>query len=157
MYFKSRITWIETVGTFQTSELDIGNQFIGRARSWSKLTRIEDATLRIWVADIVSVAFGKDGKRFIMALALADGVAKGMATRLINFSNKQGTIVAPTLERDVQRAKILSRMDNPPGGDLSAMVKVYGGRRLLVWRAGEVRTAQLLKIGPSYLETYSLC
>jgi len=119
MYFKSRITWIETSGTFQASELEAGSQFAGRVRSRSKLTRIEDATLRVWVTDIVSVTFGKHSRRFIMAMAPADGVAKGVAERLVNFACTQSMIVAPTSERDALHVKNLLRFEKVVKGDLS--------------------------------------
>jgi hypothetical protein len=85
MYYKSRLIWVETEGAFQTSELDLGNQTFGRIRSRNKLTRVEDATLRVWVTDIVSVGFGKEGRRFIMAMAPADGYARSLADHLIKF------------------------------------------------------------------------
>lgn len=108
MYFKSRLTWIELIGTHQMSELDVGNQVTGTVRSRSKLTRVEDATLRIWVTDIVSVAFGKAGKRSIIALAPADGVARTTAERLTEFALNQSMVVAPTSRRDVQHLNRLN-------------------------------------------------
>jgi hypothetical protein len=119
MYFKSRITWIETSGTFQASELEAGSQFVGRVRSRSKLIRIEDATLRVWVTDIVSVTFGKPSRRFIMAMVPADGVAKGIAEHLVNFARSQSMIVAPTSERDAVHVKNLLRFEKVVKGDLS--------------------------------------
>lgn len=119
IYFKSRITWIETSGTFQASELAAGSQLLGRVRSCSKLTRIEDATLRVWVTDIVSVSFGKHSRRFIIAMEPADGVAKGIAERLVNFACTQSVIVAPTSERDAVHIKNLLRFEKVMKGDLS--------------------------------------
>jgi cold shock CspA family protein len=111
MQFKSRIYWIETSGTFMTSKIAIGNQFKGHTQSSSTLTRIEDATLRVWVADIVSVAFGKDGRRSIIAMASADGVAKSMADRLKTFAADQSSVATPTSYRDLERAKSIGALD----------------------------------------------
>ncbi len=130
MYFTSRVVWIETTGTFQTSELDVGNQFTGRLRSRSKLTRIEDATLRVWLTDIVSVAFGKQGQRYIMAMAPADGIARGIAQRLVNFAGMQSTIVAPTSERDVLHAKNLSNLDRALSENPNAPVNAISPEKL---------------------------
>jgi cold shock CspA family protein len=111
MQFKSRLLWIETSGTFQTSQISVGNQFRGSALSSSTLTRVQDATLRVWVTDIVTVVFGKEGKRSIIAMAPADGVAKGIAHRLIDFAAEQSTITTPTSDRDLARAASIGALD----------------------------------------------
>ncbi len=112
MYFKSRLTWIEVAGTYQTAELDIGNQLTGNARSKSTVIKIEDATLRVWVTDIVTVVFGKESPRFIMAMAPADGAAASVARRLKEFANDQSMVIAPTSNRDAQKAAALRAMNN---------------------------------------------
>jgi hypothetical protein len=104
MQFKSRIFWIETSGVFQTSRISVGNKFHGHAQSSSLLTRIEDATLRVWVTDIVTVVFGKDSTRSIIAMAPADSVAKSIADRLIAFAANQSAVATPTANRDLARA-----------------------------------------------------
>lgn len=111
MQFNSRIYWIETAGTYQTSQLSVGNQFTGYALSSSTLTRVENATLRIWVADIVSVAFGKDGARGIIAMAPADSIARSMADRLITYARDHSSIATPTSEVDHAKAKSISALD----------------------------------------------
>lgn len=111
MQFKSRLLWIETSGTFQTSKIAIGNQFKGHTQSSSTLTRIEDATLRVWVTDIVSVVFGKDGHRSIIAMASADGVAKSIADRLKAFAADQSSVATPTSARDLERAQSIGVLD----------------------------------------------
>lgn len=111
MQFKSRIYWIETSGTFMSSTIAIGNQFKGQAQSRSTLTRIEDATLRVWVTDVVSVVFGKHGHRSIIAMASADGVAKSMADRLKAFAADQSSVATPTSGRDLQRAQSIGALD----------------------------------------------
>lgn len=111
MQFQSRIYWIETSGTYQTSQLSVGNQFAGTAQSSSTLTRIENATLRVWVADIVSVAFGKAGARGIIAMAPADGTARSMAERLISYARDHSSIATPTSDVDHAKAQIISALD----------------------------------------------
>lgn len=111
MQFRSRIYWIETSGTYQTSKLAIGNQFTGHSQSSSTLTRIEDATLRVWVTDIVSVAFGKGGVRSIIAMAPADGIATSMANRLKQFAADQSSVATLTSSRDLARAQSLGALD----------------------------------------------
>lgn len=111
MQFKSRLLWIETSGTYQTSKIAIGNQFKGHTQSSSTLTRIEDATLRVWITDIVSVAFGKDGHRSIIAMAPADSFAKSVADRLKAFAADQSSVATPTSHRDLERAQSIGALD----------------------------------------------
>jgi cold shock CspA family protein len=112
MYFKSRLIWIETQGTYQQSELSIGNQFSGHANSKSTLTRVEDATLRIWATDIVTVAFGQDNDRTVMALSPVDGFAKGMMNRLVTFAENQSSVLTPTYQGDLEKAMTIGRLSN---------------------------------------------
>jgi hypothetical protein len=111
MQFKSRIFWIEASGVFQTSRISVGNTVRGHAQSSSTLTRVEDATLRVWVADIISVAFGKDGKRSIIGMAPADSVAKSIADKLVAFVANQSAVATPTADRELARASSIGRLD----------------------------------------------
>lgn len=110
--FKSRIYWIETSGTFMTSKIAIGNQLKGYTQSTSTLTRIENATLRVWVTDIVSVVFGKDGHRSIIAMASADSVARSIADRLKSFAAEQSSVATPTSNRDLERSRSIGALDS---------------------------------------------
>lgn len=127
MQFKSRLVWIETSGTYQTSQINIGNQFHGHTQSSSTLTRIEDATLRVWVTDIVSVVFGKDGERSIVAMAAADGVARGMAERLVAFAADQSSVATPTSQRDLARAQSIGMLDAAVRGAAGNPQAAVGG------------------------------
>lgn len=120
MQFKSRIYWIETSGTYQTSVIAVGNQWTGHSQSSSTLTRIEDATLRVWVTDIVSVVFGKDGRRNIISMAPADSIAKSLADRLVAFAAEQSSIATPTSNRDMERAQSIGVLDAAVSNALSA-------------------------------------
>ena len=111
MQFRSRLVWIETCGVFQASRISVGSKFRGYAESSSTLTRVEDATLRVWVADIVSVAFGKDGKRSIISMAPADHIAKSMTDRLVDFVASQSVVATPTASGDLTRSSTISRLD----------------------------------------------
>lgn len=142
MYFKSRLIWIECSGTFQTSKLSIGNQWTGKALSSSTLTRVEDATLRVWATDIVSVAFGKDADRRIMALAPADSVAKSMAHRLIGFAASQSSVAVPTSERDLGKVDAINRLDASLQMPRAAHEALAGPSRGVL-RAGKRRSGRV--------------
>lgn len=112
MHFRSRIFWIETSGVFRTSRISIGNTVRGHAQSTiSTLTRVENATLRVWVADLNSVTCGKDGKRSIIGMAPADSVAGSIADRLLAFAANQSAVATPTADRDLARASSIGRLD----------------------------------------------
>ena len=131
MYFTSRLTWIDVDGTSQKSELSVGNQFTGNVRSKSTLTRIEDATLRVWVADITSATFGKNGNRFIIAMSAADGYAKSTAERLIHFAAEQSSVTVPTSSKDAVKADvILIGRGMPASGPTQSGERVLGKIKL---------------------------
>lgn len=140
MQFKSRLFWVECSGTFQTSQLSVGNQFRGHALSNSTLTRIEDATLRVWVTDIVSVVFGKDGRRSIIAMASADSTAKSLADHLVAFATEQSSIATPSSSRDLSKAQSIGALDMA----VRQAVKAEGqfGNALSLNRATQVGAAQ---------------
>lgn len=110
MYFKSRLILIGIEGTFQSGEMRIGNQFSGHVQSRATVTRVQDATLRMFVSDIVTVSFGKAGKRYIMAMAPADGYAKATVDGLKEFALNQSSVTAPTATADIEIARSIGRM-----------------------------------------------
>ena len=111
IYFKSRLVLILLDGTFQSAELSIGNQFTDHVQSKSMLTRIEKATLRVWVADISSVAFGKEARRSIIAMEPADGFAKATSEILLRFAHDQSLIAAPTSRDDLEKVRTLRQFN----------------------------------------------
>ncbi|MCU6502339.1 hypothetical protein LPN04_31540 [Rugamonas sp. A1-17] len=124
MYFKSRLTFVVVDGTYQTGEMRIGNQMTGNVQSRSTLTRVEDATLRVWMTDIVTVAFGKGNKRFIMAMAPTDGQAKAMVDELKTFALEQSSITTPTSSRDLERAKTIAKLNEAMGGSVDLVAQL---------------------------------
>ncbi len=140
MQFKSRLFWVECSGAFQTSQLSVGNQFRGNALSNSTLTRIEDATLRVWVTDIVSVVFGKDGRRSIIAMASADSTAKSLADHLVAFAAEQSSIATPSSSRDLSKAQSIGALDMAVRQAVKAEGKL--GELLSLNRAAQVGAAQ---------------
>lgn len=124
MYFRSRLMWIEVAGTYQTSQMSLGNQFTGNAQSSSTLTRIEDATLRVWSTDIVSVAFGKTGSRYIMAMAPAESFVKATADKLKLFASEQSSITTLTSSRDIDKISSMRALGKAMEGDSSALLEM---------------------------------
>lgn len=117
MHFKSRLIWIETNGTYQQSELSVGNQFTGQAKSTSILTRVEDATLRVWSADLVTVGFNKEAGRSIIGMTSVDGFAHALSQRLVDFGLQQSGVATPTNQLDLSKALAITRMSNALSND----------------------------------------
>jgi hypothetical protein len=103
LHFKSRITWIELIGGFQKSTIDVGNTVRDKFRTTSTLTRIENATLRVWSADIESVAFDKDGRRYVVGMRPAESHTTTISNSLIEFAQAQTSITQPTSAGDQDR------------------------------------------------------
>lgn len=112
MHFKSRLVLISIEGTFQNGEMRIGNQLSGQVQSRATITRIQDATLRMWVADITTVVFGKANKRFITGMAPADSYAKATIDGLRAFALSQSSIAAPTSIADIEIAKSIGYINS---------------------------------------------
>jgi hypothetical protein len=119
--FRSRLVWIETSGAFQGSRISVGNRFRGHVQSDSTLTRVEGATLRVWVAHIASVAFGRDGKRTIIAMAAADDAARSMVNSLVAFAADQCVVPALTAKRDLARASSIGRLGAAAHAETTAL------------------------------------
>lgn len=112
VHFKSRLILLAIEGTFQSGEIRIGNQRSGHVQSRATITRIQDATLRMWVSDITSVAFGKENKRFIVGMAPADSFATATIDGLKAFALSQSSIAAPTSIADIDIAKSIGYMNS---------------------------------------------
>lgn len=113
--FVSTLTWVEMKGNYQAARMDYGNQFTDRIKTEKKIISIETMTLRVWVAEIESVAFGKDSRRSILAMRGLKDKAEGLHRVLKDFGTQQSMIVAPTSSVDMQRAHALASMNNIQG------------------------------------------
>jgi len=111
IHFRSRLVLIVIDGTFQSAELSIGNQFTDHVQSKSMLTRVENASLRVWVADVDSVAFGKNGRRSIISMKSSDGYAKEISEELLRFAQDQSSIAAPTSRQDLEKSQTLMQFN----------------------------------------------
>jgi hypothetical protein len=124
--FTSRLYWLEMQGNFQTSSVDFGNVVQDRFRSQKTVTNVEDMTLRMWVADIDSVCYGRDRERFIVGLAGNSQESQRLAQHLAGFARSQAVIVSPTSPRDAERASQMNEMNRGLGKPTS-IVPLPGG------------------------------
>ena len=106
--FESALTWVEMIGTYQTSRIGTGNNFSSRMNTENDVIRTESMTLRIWRARIESVVFGKDANRQVTAMFSTEQEALALNADLTNFSRSQSVLVAPNSREDQARIAALT-------------------------------------------------
>ena len=108
MYFRSTLIWIETQGTYQTADFQVGNQMNSHFSSRSSVTRTEDAILRVWMADLYTVCFGKENQRYLVSLAPSLVKPAWYLRRLEEFARNQSSVAAPVSARDLEHTRTMS-------------------------------------------------
>ena len=106
--FDSVLTWVEMVGSYQTSRIGTGNNFTSRMNTENDVVRTEAMTLRVWRARIESVVFGKDDARQVTAMFSTEEDAKVLAADLMHFARSQSVLVAPFSGEDQARISALN-------------------------------------------------
>jgi hypothetical protein len=124
--FTSRLYWLEMQGNFQVSNVDFGNVVQDRFRSQKSVTNVEDMTLRMWVADIDSVCYGRSQQRFVVGLAGNAAESQRLAQHLAAFARNQAVIVAPSSVRDADRAGQMNEMNRGLGRPAASVVPLPG-------------------------------
>ena len=109
--FTSRLYWLELQGNFQESSVDFGNLVQDRFKSQKTVTNVEDMTLRLWVADVDSICYGRDRPRYVVGMAGNVTEAERLGRHLAEFARSQAVIVSPTSARDVERASTIGDMN----------------------------------------------
>ena len=106
--FESVLTWVEMVGTWQTSRIGTGNNFSSRMNTENDVIRTESMTLRIWRARVESVVFGKDAERQVTAMFSTEPEAHALSAELGTFARSQSVLVAPFSGEDQARIAALN-------------------------------------------------
>jgi hypothetical protein len=109
--FTSRLYWLEMQGNFQESSVDFGNIVQDRFKSQKTVTNVEDMTLRLWVADVDSICYGRDRPRYVVGLAGNAAESERLGRHLAEFARGQAVIVSPSSARDVDRASQIADMN----------------------------------------------
>lgn len=109
--FISRLIWVEMKGNYQAARMDYGNQLTDHIKTSKNVINIESMTLRVWVAEIESVTFGKDGARFVVGMRGLVDEARRLHAHLADFASRQGGMLAPTAPGDVQRVEALGMLN----------------------------------------------
>ncbi len=124
--FESVLTWVEMVGSIQTSRIGTGNNFSSRMNTENDVVRTEAMTLRVWRARIESVVFGKDDARQVTAMFSTEQEAKALTADLMQFARSQSVLVAPFSGEDQARIAALNAGERAmaPGADAASAAQV---------------------------------
>ena len=124
--FESVLTWVEMVGSYQTSRIGTGNNFSSRMNTENDVVRTEAMTLRVWRARIESVVFGKDDARQVTAMFSTEEDAKALAADLMHFARSQSVLVAPFSGEDQARIAALNAGERAmlPAGEAASAAQV---------------------------------
>ena len=108
--FESVLYWFELRGNYQVASLDYGNLLHDRLKTSKNLINIETATLRVWIVELSSVVFGKDGKRIVRAMTGRKQEAQALAESLARFGQEQSVVIGPTGQQDTAKLAAMARL-----------------------------------------------
>ena len=109
--FRSNVIWMEMSGAFAAAEVAQGNRYTSNLHASSQVVQIEGMTFRLWMTEIHSVAFGKDGQRFIVSMLGKPDEAASLAKRLKDFISSQAVMVSMGSSGDQERAQRAGMMN----------------------------------------------
>jgi hypothetical protein len=101
--FISKLVWVQFDGNFQRSRMNLGAQFTDRIRTESDVVAVHDMSVRVWVAEIDSVTFGRDHRRMIVGMRGLPDEARELRQLLEQCAQQQTVVVAPTSQRDIEK------------------------------------------------------
>jgi len=118
--FVSELIWVEMSGNYQSAKLDYGNQFTDRIKTEKQVINVETMTLRVWVAQLETVSFGKDSQRWLVGMRGLPDQAKYYGQHITQFAGDQSIIVSPTSAADMHKVAALGAINQLGGGQASA-------------------------------------
>jgi hypothetical protein len=121
--FDSRLIWLEMNGQYVSGRVDQGNLLQGDLRSSTTMVQVEGMTFRLWVAEIHSMTYGKDARRFIVSMMGNPDVAEALAGRLRDFAANQATVAKLGNQANLERLATnlaLSKAGGAPQGRVDA-------------------------------------
>jgi NADH pyrophosphatase NudC (nudix superfamily) len=103
-------------GNYQSAKLDYGNQFTDRIKTKKQIINIETMTMRVWVAQLETVSFGKNSQRWLIGMRGLPDKASYLTQHLSRFAAEQSIIVAPISGTDVQKVTALGVLNQLESG-----------------------------------------
>lgn len=122
--FLSELVWVEMRGNYNSAKFDYGNQFTDHIKTEKDIVNIETMTLRVWVAQIETVSFGKGSRRFLVGMRGLPDKAGYLCAHLTQFVGNQSMIIAPSSSADMQKIaalKAINQFSNTPGAPAPAL------------------------------------
>lgn len=114
--FQSTLIWVEMNGSFESAQVNIGNQISGNVQTAKQVINIESMTLKVWVSEIETVIFGKDSMRQLIRMRGLQDNADKLSDTLKQFGESRSMVVAPTSSIDLERAQKIGQMASLIGG-----------------------------------------
>jgi hypothetical protein len=109
--FLSELVWVEMSGNYTSAKFDYGNQFTDHIKTEKDVVNIETMTLRVWVAQIETVSFGKGAPRWLVGMRGLPDKAAYLQAHLSKFVGEQSMIIAPSSAADMQKIAALKAMN----------------------------------------------
>jgi hypothetical protein len=109
--FRSRLYWIECNGNYTSATMQVGSEKNDRVISKLELVNVESMTLRVWVAELDSVAFDTNWVREMVSLRGLPQEAERLCRQLASFGVSQASVIAPTSSVDRERLAYLNSIN----------------------------------------------
>jgi hypothetical protein len=103
--FVSELVWVDIGGSYESAQMHVGNQVTSQVQSSKNVINIESMTMRVWVSEIDTVIFGKDAERQLVGMRGLPAMADELAKTLKGFGETRASIVAPSSQQDLERAR----------------------------------------------------
>jgi hypothetical protein len=118
--FVSRVYWIEWSGTYARSSTSIGSIVRDSVHAKREAITVDGMTLRVWVAEIDSVAFNTDRDRDIVAIRGLPDEAARLGRALAAYAEDQSAVTAPISGLDRQRIGFVRAVNARPADTVEA-------------------------------------
>lgn len=117
--FVSELIWLDISGSYESARMNIGNQMTSQISSSKNVINVESMTMRVWVSEIDTVIFGKDGARQLVGMRGLPALAEVLASTLKGFGETRSAIIAPASPQDLERAHQMGVMGKVISGEAS--------------------------------------
>jgi hypothetical protein len=119
--FESALIWLEMSGQYLSAQIDQGNVLQSNLRATSNMVQVEGMTYRLWVAELHTVAFGKDAPRYIASMAGNYSIVESLTARLKDFAMNQASIASLGNSANMQRLQTMAAMSAAQQGTAPAL------------------------------------
>jgi len=128
--FVSELIWVDINGSYESAQMHIGNQVTSQVQSSKNVINIESMTMRVWVSEIDTVIFGNDEYRQLIGMRGVPALANELAQMLKGFGETRASIVAPSLQQDLERAHNMALIGKVVAGQAAVeAVELLGGQK----------------------------